>query len=124
MILTPMTIDDIRQNREEWAQALESGEYAQAIGALRDGYGYCCLGVLCHLYDSNAWDVNGWAEAGKYTFPPDRVLGAVGLLQTRGKNLDLSLTHPRVLSIKNDGGSTFPEIAAMIRRLPLPEVLP
>lgn len=33
-----------------WVNALRSGEYEQARGALhRKGEGYCCLGVLCDL---------------------------------------------------------------------------
>lgn len=34
----------------KWAQALESGEYKQTTGSLRDSQGFCCLGVLCNLH--------------------------------------------------------------------------
>lgn len=33
--------------KAEWIAALRSGQYKQAREALRDGDGYCCLGVLC-----------------------------------------------------------------------------
>lgn len=34
-----------------WARALESGEYNQATGRLRDSKNrFCCLGVLCNLH--------------------------------------------------------------------------
>lgn len=37
----------------EWIEALESGMYRKAIGALRletlNGWRHCCLGVLCEL---------------------------------------------------------------------------
>lgn len=36
--------------RDLWADALESGEYKQGHGALRDNEDrFCCLGVLCDL---------------------------------------------------------------------------
>jgi hypothetical protein len=34
-----------------WVDALRSGNYQQGIGQLRCGDTYCCLGVLCDLYD-------------------------------------------------------------------------
>ena len=34
----------------KWADALESGDYPQAVGALRTKEGFCCLGVLCNLH--------------------------------------------------------------------------
>jgi hypothetical protein len=36
--------------KQKWVAALLSNEYEQTTGALRDGTGYCCLGVLCDLY--------------------------------------------------------------------------
>jgi hypothetical protein len=32
--------------KAQWVEALRSGEYEQARGRLRNGDGYCCLGVL------------------------------------------------------------------------------
>lgn len=32
-----------------WVDALRSGKYQQAEGALRISDGYCCLGVLCEV---------------------------------------------------------------------------
>lgn len=32
---------------DRWIEALESGEYRPAEGALKFADGYCCLGVLC-----------------------------------------------------------------------------
>lgn len=34
---------------DRWIEALESGEYKQTTGALRNSKGFCCLGVLCDL---------------------------------------------------------------------------
>jgi hypothetical protein len=36
--------------KQKWVAALLSNQYEQTTGALRDGTGYCCLGVLCDLY--------------------------------------------------------------------------
>ena len=36
--------------KKRWCAALRSGQYEQATGQLKDGYGFCCLGVLTDLY--------------------------------------------------------------------------
>ena len=36
--------------KTKWVAALCSNEYEQTEGVLRNGNGYCCLGVLCDLY--------------------------------------------------------------------------
>ena len=39
--------------KQEWIEALRSGDYEQGVGALRKANGtdtFCCLGVLCDLY--------------------------------------------------------------------------
>jgi hypothetical protein len=35
--------------KEKWVAALRSGEYKQCKDQLKDGGGYCCLGVLCEI---------------------------------------------------------------------------
>ena len=36
---------------EKWIEALESGEFKKTEGVLKDCEGgYCCLGVLCHIF--------------------------------------------------------------------------
>ena len=42
--------------KAKWVKALRSGEYKQANGALRDGSGFCCLGVLLNESERGAWD--------------------------------------------------------------------
>ena len=39
----------------DWIQKLKSGEYKQGKYYLRCGDEYCCLGVLCDLFDSSKW---------------------------------------------------------------------
>jgi hypothetical protein len=36
-----------------WVEALESGQYQQERSALRQGDGYCCLGVACEVAIAN-----------------------------------------------------------------------
>ncbi len=39
----------------KWVKALRSGEYKQGYGCLHDNEtkGYCCLGVLCKMYEKD-----------------------------------------------------------------------
>ena len=41
--------------KQKWVRALRSGKYEQATGALRNEDGFCCLGVLCDVYDPDKW---------------------------------------------------------------------
>lgn len=46
-----MSAEALRERREKWAELLESGEFEQATGRLRNRDGdMCCLGVACELY--------------------------------------------------------------------------
>lgn len=36
--------------KQQWVAALRSGDYQQTTGELRNGSGFCCLGVLTDLY--------------------------------------------------------------------------
>ena len=45
--------------KQKWVRALRSGKYTQATGALRTDDGFCCLGVLCDVYDSDKWIATG-----------------------------------------------------------------
>lgn len=44
--------------KQQWVEALRSGEYQQTTGCLRDIGGFCCLGVLCDILDRSCWDVH------------------------------------------------------------------
>jgi maltoporin len=47
---------------EEWQAALRSGKYIQGRGSLcqwndtTNQWEYCCLGVLCDMYDPDGWE--------------------------------------------------------------------
>lgn len=96
--------------QEKWLQALESGEYTQGRGELRSATNsYCCLGVACDLYDSNAWvKINNWWY---YDYSSDLIEPETGV----GSTLRLRDKMAKVLAVKNDSGHTFTEIAAYIR---------
>ena len=52
--------DDVRAL---WIKALRSGEYKQTKECLNDGVGYCCLGVLCDIYQKQHPDTSSWINA-------------------------------------------------------------
>ena len=56
-----------KDNRKRWVEALRSGEYMQAQEVLCDGKGgYCCLGVLCEVYEGETGEVLPKIEDGRY----------------------------------------------------------
>jgi hypothetical protein len=127
MILSP------EQARELWVKALRSGDYEQTTGDLRNGTGFCCLGVACDLYANTegegAWgpSVLGLSEfvmpgSKVYTsaLPPEvakwlglslrgPLTGILGVPSSRGL---LSSGHS--LANMNDAGFSFTSIAQEI----------
>lgn len=94
--------------RRRWVEALESGEYAQGLGCLRNGDGqFCCLGVLCDLV-GEPWVSH--VESGWYSFDGSRVQLTHVL-----KKVGISVDMARELANMNDSGSSFREIADHIR---------
>ncbi len=128
MIRDPKTIDDIKANREEWAQALESGEYKQGRGELRADGKHCCLGVLCDLYDPDGWRRigskyhHGIARANQ--IPDIPILQSVGILGSDHNDTETFFKYPTLLAVANDNGTPFTAIARSIRNAPLPEEVP
>jgi hypothetical protein len=54
-----------------WVEALRSDKYKQGRTYLRDKRErFCCLGVLCDLYDPNGW-VDGNEAEGIYQYDDD-----------------------------------------------------
>lgn len=49
----------VQENRAKWVAALRSGEYTQGIATLYDAstQQYCCLGVLCDVYEKETGNV-------------------------------------------------------------------
>lgn len=42
--------------RGKWIEALQSGKYRQGKGFLHRKNRFCCLGVLCNIYDNSRWE--------------------------------------------------------------------
>jgi hypothetical protein len=114
------------QLKQQWIDALRSGKYQQAKHKLKGEDGFCCLGVLCDVYDPNSWgrleeikdDVFGYNFKGfSPALPPDALCkgfpdeNPTGMLPFRSRfERDLSLT------ILNDSGEfTFDQIADVIQ---------
>ena len=94
--------------KTKWLKALRSGIYKQVTGELHSEKGYCCLEVLCDVFDpTNSYDWKG------QTLLPDQLTTDVGL----------SLSNPLVtttlgevtLAYLNDHRAfTFTEIADIV----------
>jgi len=86
---------------KKWVNALESGDYSQAKGALKQAVNgkdcFCCLGVLMDI-------------SGKPIIPNQQ-------LPTGEQQLELGLSRNAVqlLSSLNDNGITFNKIAVAIK---------
>ena len=101
-----------QERREAWAQALESGEYTQAKGALRRGDSYCALGVGCDVFvkanpGKMPWqDSEGiWRIAGRGLTMPEVIARWFGVSRTRRQSI----------SDSNDSGVPLAEITPLVR---------
>lgn len=118
--------------KERWATALESGEYKQGTGGLRDADSdtYCCLGVLCELAvedgiierrlrkgfrQSPEW-VYGYP--GESAFLPPEVTKWAGLDQPGGRFSGNSPTvnGTELVELNDNQYRDFPYIAQQIRQ--------
>lgn len=99
MTLTP----EQSANRKIWIDALKSGEYKQCKNQLHNGEGYCCLGVAKKVIPNIKPQFEEDNDALIYLDEDDawNYLGLEFLDQSR-------------LSMMNDDGMTFTEIADYI----------
>jgi len=101
---TPLATDLVSQ----WLAALRDGSYRQAIGVLHerrmDCDSYCCLGVLKHVAEENGIRIR-------------RALTSDHLDEHDAKSVaGLTYELQRKLSMMNDGGAEFPQIADWLER--------
>lgn len=115
----------------DWADRLTSGQYQQLGGGLRGEIlttgkvGHCCLGVLCDMAVKAG--IGQWADRtglnSRYftddgvasdAYPPPPVVEWAGLRDAQGYFVDYP-SNIHTLSGMNDTGSSFEEIAAVIR---------
>lgn len=118
--------------KKRWVEALRSGKYPQAKAALRNKYGYCCLGVLCDLAIEEG--IGHWGEkcgeSDVYPFITDNASESewevlpisvqewAGLEDrnptTMTKDRPYKSVRPLRLSALNDDGVSFNKIADLI----------
>lgn len=111
--------------KQEWVDALRSGEYKQTKGNLRTDSGFCCLGVLCDLYAKHkpaCWKPSDCTGFNHYWFYPDAddmnacsqtLPNAVYKWAELPENNPIAIRN-RSLAELNDGGYSFTEIANII----------
>lgn len=105
-----------------WVEALRSRKYKQTTNALRDGVGYCCLGVLCDLHQkatgTGTWVVNEDGEQ-EYKGRPREKLEGGALPESVRKWAGVTACDPglgdRSASVWNDDErAKFGQIAKLI----------
>lgn len=111
--------------KAKWLAALRSGEYKQGTGGLVQNGCFCCLGVLCDLYAKqvglDAWHDDSFYSDGVFIsdegddlrdgncdFPPNEVVQWAGLASENPN------AGKKTLSVENDDGVSFAEIADLI----------
>lgn len=124
--------------KQLWLEALRSGEYPQTTGTLRDGVGFCCLGVVCDvavkqgvipepIRNSAGWHY-GARKKSTHLLPP-AVRRWAGLDETATRK-KIKVPDPEELGYEseeyaealrqsaltclNDNGATFEDIAKII----------
>lgn len=103
--------------RDEWVTALESGEYTKSHFALHDQRGHCALGVLADilvkkgLLEEDENYVNG---QGRFRLPGHR--GSRAYIDSPEEVGAPGMWYQYQISVLNDAGVSFEEIAKVIRR--------
>ena len=128
--------------KTKWVNALRSGDYEQGQGALRNFDGqYCCLGVLCDLYDKHRMEEFGaessWAvdtvslneyisvlgDRSEVGVPPNAVVDWAGLSDNNPDilvDLEDEIGEEKyqyelaIAELNDDKGLTFNELADLI----------
>lgn len=103
--------------KKRWAAALRSGEYKQGTGKLRKENKFCCLGVLCDIYDKERWKAGNYCHSfmGEVNGLPNEVVLWSGVSSDSpyvGNNSLMSHNDGRGLSTRK----TFKQIANLIEK--------
>ena len=116
--MSEFTLEQMKEHRRLWVEALRSGKYKQGQGVLRSADDhYCCLGVLCDLAGvewNTGYTGNYHAGVGQFATAPFEVTDFVGLANEAGS----FGAGGDGLATRNDSGATFEEIADLIERNP------
>lgn len=96
--------------RSEWLVRLRSGLYRQCRHRLREGDGFCALGVLADILverGEGSWGENGGFDDGSYA--SDATLSASRLAQ-----VGLTPAQAARVALINDGGVSLDRIADLV----------
>lgn len=109
----------------EWLEALESGAYEQGKDCLNKDNKFCCLGVACDILSKKGTVLKTVKENGIVdydnlsTILSEEVIDLLKLNGSTGGFWNIRDEFPHLsLASANDGGKTFLEIAAFIRKNP------
>ena len=116
----------MNENAKKWVAELRSGRWLQARNALSyNRKSFCCLGVACELYEQTVGGLRiKKLPGGKISYNefsdllPDTVRDWIGLVDRGGNYSITNSVHPEEitgnLTVDNDSGKTFSEIANII----------
>jgi hypothetical protein len=112
-MLTP----EQKENLESWLVALQSGEYKQGQKFLRPTHDtFCCLGVVCDLYDKSVSSLGLPSEWNTTGTPVEyRMSTSMPPLQITNEWLGLPEFLVTSCAGMNDAGATFAHIVEFIR---------
>lgn len=113
-------------DRERWLQALESGDYEQCRGYMRQDVkgdrSYCCLGVACEIFGYNLVPQEGYAYGVPIDDVNDNASGACEDVQSQYLpdmiNVRLGMTcfdNETLVSLNDDHTMNFAQIAQFVR---------
>ena|ERR1700741_5527679 len=106
----------------KWVAALESGEYKQTTGKLRQGNSFCCLGVLCNLHAQEFPEIAKTQKKrnsylGEFGELPEKVQEWSEMSSDEGDFYDPStLREYSLINMNDKEGKTFEQIAKVIRK--------
>lgn len=116
---------ELGPNQTRWVEALESGRYKQVDKRLRVGNSFCCLGVVCDLYDQSLWGGCGdeyYFYSGQSKELSNEVTDWIGLRENDGTPwLEKARERNKELTSlinMNDSGMSFADIAKVLREHP------
>lgn len=108
-----------RSIARKWAAALESGDYKQGVGALRNKAGeFCCLGVLCNLHAQDHPEIAQKQKSktvymGNSAMPPHEVADWAGM---NSVNPITPVEHYTMSGLNDVKKYNFKHIAKIIRK--------
>ena len=119
----------------EWVERLESGEYEQGKGVLRDKDNkYCCLGVLCevakdhgvgdwirnyahgHTFRTEESEGTSWVPRGVSAWLMDKAEDVDPIYEIESYAIGYSVGNGELASMNDYMEMTFEEIAQQIRK--------